>query len=79
MIVSLSALALQTLERQAQVNTGDAIFPGRGGGPTSKSALAEVPIRDLGVDPGSPHSWRSVFREARGDVCASIAISPRRR
>jgi integrase len=66
-VVPLSALALQMLERQVLVRRSDAIFPGRDALSISKGTLADAPMRDLGVDAGTPHSWRSVFRDACGD------------
>jgi integrase len=62
LLVPLSALALATLERQAKVRTGDAIFPGRGGSSVSYAAFSAV-ARAVGFDLGSPHSWRSIFRD----------------
>jgi integrase len=67
-VVPLSALALRVLKRQAQVRSGDAIFPGRGGSPISKGTVAGAPMRELSVDSGSPHSWRSIFRDWAGDI-----------
>jgi integrase len=65
-VVPLSALAIAALERQASVRTGDAIFPGRSGSPLSYDAFAHAPEK-AGINAGTPHSWRSVFRDACGD------------
>jgi integrase len=59
----LSPAATAVLERQAQRRTGDAVFPGRGGSPLSYSAFAAA-----ATGAGSPHGWRSVFRDWAGDV-----------
>jgi integrase len=63
-VVPLSALALEILERQRSVRVGDAeaVFPGMSGGPMSYSKFAQAPGK-AGIDCGSPHSWRSVFRD----------------
>jgi integrase len=65
-VVPLSALALEVLDRQRSVRTGDALFPGRNGSPISYSRFATAPAK-AGLDCGSPHSWRSIFRDACGD------------
>jgi integrase len=64
--VPLSSIALAVLERQLRVRTGDTVFAGRGGGALGHSTLS-APPRGRGLDVGSPHSWRSVFRDACGD------------
>jgi hypothetical protein len=48
------------------VRTGDAVFPGSSGSPLSYNPFAVAPGK-AGVDAGTPHSWRSVFRDACGD------------
>jgi integrase len=65
-IVPLSSVALAVLERQARVRTGDAVFPGLSGSPLSYTAFSRAPAK-AGIDAGSPHSWRSIFRDACGD------------
>jgi integrase len=65
-VAPLSPIALAVLERQARVRTGDAVFPGRSGSPLSYDGFATAPAR-AGLDAGSPHGWRSVFRDACGD------------
>jgi integrase len=64
--VPLCDAAVAILERQAKVRTGEAVFPGRSGSPFTYSAFATAPKR-AGFDAGSPHGWRSVFRDACGD------------
>lgn len=65
-VAPLSSLALAALDRQAKVRMGDAVFPGAAGAPLSYNAFAIAPGK-AGVDAGTPHSWRSVFRDACGD------------
>jgi integrase len=66
--VPLSSLALGVLKRQASVRSGDAIFPGNSGSPISYSHFASAPSRAK-INPGSPHSWRSIARDAMADHC----------
>ena len=70
-IVPLSPIALATLERRdrARVRTGDEkvdaaafVFTGESGRPLNYTLFALAP-KWVGVDSGSPHSWRSVFRD----------------
>jgi hypothetical protein len=65
--IPLSSIALEVLERQRAVRTGDLIFPGRGGSAMAYSHFALAP-KELGVDAGTPHSWRSHFRDWCGDI-----------
>ena len=65
-VAPLSSLALAILERQAKVRMGDAVFPGATSAALSYNAFAIAPGK-AGVDAGTPHSWRSVFRDACGD------------
>ena len=65
-VVPLSPVALVVLERQARVGTGDAVFAGLSGSPLSYTAFSRAPAK-AGIDAGSPHSWRSIFRDACGD------------
>jgi integrase len=64
----LSSLAIWALERQGErrVGVGDAVFPGLSGSPLSYTAFSRAPAK-AGIDAGSPHSWRSIFRDACGD------------
>jgi integrase len=63
----LSYVALEVLERQAKVLTGDVVFPGRSASPISYNSFAAAPAK-AGIDAGTPHSWRSIFRDWAGDV-----------
>jgi integrase len=65
--VPLSAIALAVLERQATVRAGDAVFPGASASPLSYNAFATAPTK-AGIDAGTPHSWRSIFRDWAGDI-----------
>ena len=65
-VVPLSSLAIALLERQAKVRTGDAVFPGSSGSALSYNPFATA-LSKLNVAAGSPHGWRSVFRDACGD------------
>ena len=66
-VVPLSAAALAVLDRQRHVRTGDAVFPGRSGSSLSYSNFADAPMK-AGIDAGTAHGWRSVFRDWCGDV-----------
>jgi integrase len=66
-VVPLSPVALAVLERQAKVRVGDAVFPGLGGSPASYAAFSAAPEK-AGIDIGTPHSWRSIFRDWAGDI-----------
>jgi integrase len=66
-VVPLSAAALAVLERQTRVRTGDAVFPGRSGSSLSYSNFADAPMK-AGIDAGTAHGWRSVFRDFCGDI-----------
>jgi integrase len=65
-IVPLSAAALEVLDRQARVRTGDAVFPGGSSSPLSYNSFATAPM-GAGIDAACPHGWRSVFRDWAGD------------
>jgi integrase len=67
-VVPLSETAVAILARQASVRVGDgaAVFPGRSDSPVSYATFSAA-ARDIGFDVGSPHSWRSIFRDACGD------------
>jgi integrase len=66
-VVPLSSLALDVLERRRSARTGDAIFGGQSGSPVGYANFARAPS-EAGVSAGSPHSWRSIFRDWAGDV-----------
>jgi integrase len=74
-VVPLSTLALEVLERRKAIRTGDAVFPGPSGSPMSYDRFATA-ARRMGVDAGTPHSWRSINRRwaaAIGHVPYDIA------
>ena len=71
--VPLSDEALEILDRQATVATGDAIFPGRGGSPLSYDTFASAPARaEPPINAATPHGWRSVFRDFCGDIAKNV-------
>jgi integrase len=65
--VPLSSTALWALELMQARRTGDAVFPGRGGASLGDSSFADA-AKKAGVDLGTPHSWRSHFRDWCGDI-----------
>jgi integrase len=65
--VPLSSLALQVLKWQAERRTGDAVFPGSACSPLSYTAFSRAPAK-AGIDAGSPHSWRSIWRDWAEDI-----------
>ena len=68
--VPLNELALGILERRRTVRAGgDNVFVGRPGSPIGYSNFARTP-GESGINPGSPHSWRSVFSDWRGEKTA---------
>jgi integrase len=71
-VVPLSELALEVLERQARVRSGDAIFPGRSGSPISYASFFLMPSK-AGIDAANPHGWRSVFKDFCGDVADDVS------
>lgn len=64
--VPLSSIALAVLKRQATVRSGDAVFPGGSGSPLSYPTFTRA-LKEAGIDAGTPHSWRSIFRDWAGD------------
>jgi integrase len=66
-VVPLSSAALAILSRQARVRIGDYVFPGRSAEKPSYVNFATAP-KQAGFDAGSPHSWRSIFRDWAGDI-----------
>ena len=60
-LVPLSRIALEVLERRARVKIGDRVFGG-----ISYATFAAAP-KNAGFDLGTPHSWRSVFSDWRGN------------
>jgi integrase len=68
-VVPLSSLAITILERQKGVRVSDAIFPGRSKGPVSYANFVWSAGKErIGLDAGSAHSWRSIFRDWAGDI-----------
>jgi integrase len=67
-VVPLSPVALAVLDRQDKVRVSDAVFPGIGSAPVSYGAFSAA-VRALEFDVGTPHSWRSIFRDAAEDIC----------
>jgi integrase len=65
-IVPLSSLAVEVLERRLQARTGDMVFAGESGRAIGYTNFALAPQR-AGIDAGTPHSWRSVFSDWRGN------------
>jgi integrase len=57
---------LAPLETRANVCTGDAVFAAPSGSPLSYNSFAVAP-KKAGIDAGTPHSWRSVFRDRCGE------------
>jgi integrase len=66
-IVPLSQAAVDILERQARIRTGDSVFPSRSGSPFVYDTFAIAPAR-AGIDACTPHGWRSVFKDWAGDI-----------
>jgi integrase len=58
--VMLSLAAIEVLEAQRAIATGDLIFPGRGGSRMSYDAFTNAPAR-VGINAANPHGWRSTF------------------
>jgi integrase len=67
-VAPLSSVALEILKLQAARRVGAMVFP-RPSGDTAipYTAFAAAPAMK-GRDAGSPHSWRSVFRDWAGDI-----------
>jgi integrase len=64
--VPLSTLALAILEHAKARSTSDLIFANSGGGKLAHSNFAGAPVR-AGIEAGTPHSWRSIFRDTVED------------
>jgi integrase len=67
-VVPLSPCAVSALERQMRVRVSDAVFPGQRGAPIAYGSFSAA-VRSLDFDVGTPHSWRSIFRDAAEDRC----------
>jgi integrase len=65
-LVPLSKLALEILERRLKVRISDMVFAGESGGAVGYNNFALAPGR-AEIDSGTPHSWRSVFSDWRGN------------
>jgi integrase len=65
-IVPLSAAALEVLERRLTTRSGDRVFAGPSGSAVGYTNFALGP-KKAGLDAGSPHSWRSLFSDWRGN------------
>jgi integrase len=67
-VVPLSSLALEVLERRSAACIGDNenVFGGLSA-PPSHTYFAKAPKR-VGLDLGTPHSWRSIFRDWAGEI-----------
>jgi integrase len=67
-VVPLVSEALAVLDRQAQVRINDFIFPGaRPDAPLCYDSLPTALAR-MGISTASPHGFRSLFRDAAGDL-----------
>jgi integrase len=67
--VPLSPIALRILELQRTRSAGDFVFARENGAPIATDALADAPTKKVEINAGSPHSWRSIFRDAAVDRC----------
>jgi integrase len=67
-VAPLSTVALEVLQLQAARRVGAMVFrAARGDRAAPYTAFAAAPARK-GFDAGSPHSWRSIFRDWAGDI-----------
>jgi integrase len=64
--VPLSTAALAILEQAKERRVSDLIFAGNGGGKLAHSNFGGAPGR-AGIDAGTAHSWRSIFRDTVED------------
>jgi integrase len=64
--VPLSSLALAILEQAKDRGVSDLIFANSRGGQLAHSHFASAATR-AGIEAGTPHSWRSVFRDTAED------------
>jgi integrase len=65
-VVPLSDAALAILDRRRGGRCVDAVFPGLDGSQMSYGAFSSA-ARGLEFDVGTPHSWRSIFRDTVED------------
>ena len=68
LVVPLSCVALETLCEMRKTQAGDFVFPGTHGPTLAYSVFSTLP-KKLKLDTGSPHSWRSIFRDVAEDKC----------
>jgi integrase len=67
--VPLSELAVEILNRQKKVyGTGGVVFPGRRGDTPIAYPTFFIAAKRKGIEIGTPHSWRSIFRDWAGDI-----------
>ena len=67
-IIPLSTLALEILERQAQIRTGDTVFRDAGGSPFAYDMSRKGRPGPNRRSPANAHGWRSVFRDYTGEI-----------
>jgi integrase len=78
--VPLSKIALEILDAMRTVRKGDYIFPGQNGQRLAYSTFKDTPMKAK-IEAGTPHSWRSIFRDVAEDECkathetAELALS----
>jgi integrase len=72
-VVPLSDRALEILSTARTLHEGQLIFPGRQGKALSDNALSQ-PMRDGGV-PGTPHGFRSAFKDWAAEVGVRDEVS----
>jgi integrase len=66
--IPLPSAALEILRLQAARRTNGFVFPGRDGpAPLAYITFFRAPLQK-GLNVGTPHSWRSIFRDAAEDV-----------
>ena len=70
-VVPLSGVAIEVFERRLKARTGESgasCLPVRpAGSPINYSTFVRG-LKAMGIDAGTPHSWRSIFRDWCGDV-----------
>jgi integrase len=66
LVVPLSSAAIAILGQAKARRVSDRVFANTNGGRMAHSGFGTAPKRN-GIDAGSPHSWRSIFRDAAED------------
>jgi integrase len=68
-VTPLNSIACTVLARRLAARSGDcdAVFPGRDRGPISHTRFTIAP-KATGLDLGTAHSWRSIWRDWAGDL-----------